>query len=420
MSWRDNYRQASFRGAQFWVEAHDASGGRRVAVHQYPGRDVPYTEDMGELAKGFALTAYVATTPDNDDYMPERDTLIKALRQKGPGELVHPYLGAMRVQNFSWSLREVRENGGIAVFDLSFGEAGAATAPSVARSAAAGMQAKAESAMEAAKESFASQFCVQGKADYLRDEASLVLDDLGDLYQETSRLAGIATQVANILATFTDILGRVSDAMEIADSIVSLPRAISSAFEEPWRKYRNIDGTYRGSASMRGGPLEANVVTTLLHTKDFALDTPMVQYATATRLQQIANQSAIGALVRQSAVIEAARVAPFVNWRTLDHAESARDVIADVLDAEMEVTIDDDMFRALFDLRIAVIKSVPPENAQLPYLVEYATNRTLPALCLSYTLYGNIEQEEEIVYLNRLRHPGFIPGGETLKVLTRV
>lgn len=423
MSWRDKYRPASFRGARFWVEAHDASGGRRVVVHEYVGRDEPTVEDLGGMAEGCSITAYVATTPGNDDYMVERDAFLAALRQKGPGEMVHPYLGAMRVQIMPWRFSESKDHGGMAVFDLTFVKVGASPSPSVVRSPAAGMRAASSAAMTRAKQNFAERFCLKGKPDFLRDEASGVLKDLGNLYLNVGRLAGVANQVSALVYDIEDAVNDPFagvDALAMAERIVALPLAVSAAFEAPWRKYRNIDGTYRTGSSTRSGPLDEAVTTSLLRTMNFAIDQPEVKYATATRRQQLANQSAIGELARQSALIEAARVAPFVNWRTLEDAEAVRDRIADALDMEMELTRDDDLYRGLAGLRVLVMKSVPPEGAQLPFLVEREICRTMPALCLSYDLYETLDRADEIVALNHVVHPGFIPGMEPLKVLANV
>ncbi|MCD8139448.1 MAG: DNA circularization N-terminal domain-containing protein [Planctomycetaceae bacterium] len=420
MSWRDNMRPASFRGARFWLEAHDLNGGRRAVVHQYYGRDVPFTADLGGLAKSFMLTAFVATTPDSDDYMPERDALLAALDKSGPGDLVHPYYGSIRVQLFTYRQREERAAGGMAIFDIAFGEAGAAPGPTAVRSPAAGMQAAASSATASATRNFAERFTLKGRPDFLRDEAGGVLQTLSDLYIRVGRLSGVASRVETLAYDISTVAHRTDDPLEFAASIIALPQAISAAFEEPWKRYRNLDGTYRKIPSLRGGPLDAGVTTTLLRTMDFQLDVPRIQYATASRTQQIANQRAIGELARQASMIEAARVAPYVNWRTLEEAEQTRDRLADVLDVEMETTVDNEMFTTLASLRVMVIQSVPPEGAQLPYLVERIPNRTMPALRLAYDLYGNIEKEGEIIYLNHVRHPGFVPGGEPLKVLANV
>ncbi|MGN6915071.1 DNA circularization N-terminal domain-containing protein, partial [Neisseria sp. P0013.S009] len=52
MAWKDRLRQASFKQAAFGVEAHSSEQGRRVVVHESPGRDKPYVEDLGATARG--------------------------------------------------------------------------------------------------------------------------------------------------------------------------------------------------------------------------------------------------------------------------------------------------------------------------------------------------------------------------------
>jgi len=42
----------------------------------------------------------------------------------------------------------------------------------------------------------------------------------------------------------------------------------------------------------------------------------------------------------------------------------------------------------------------------------------MPAIVLAYRLYGDAERADEIVARNRVRHPGFVPGGQPLEVLS--
>ena len=42
---------------------------------------------------------------------------------------------------------------------------------------------------------------------------------------------------------------------------------------------------------------------------------------------------------------------------------------------------------------------------------------TQPALVLAYGLYEDAGREAEIVTRNKVRHPGFVPGGQALEVL---
>lgn len=135
--WRDDWRQASFRGAAFHVEVGARAGGRRIVPHEYPKRDDPYAEDMGRRARRWHVTAYFISYPVDGngdtgeavlrlrDYRVGRDALIRALEQEGPGTLVHPTLGSMEVACETYTVQDaIREKGGFCVFEMTFCEAG--------------------------------------------------------------------------------------------------------------------------------------------------------------------------------------------------------------------------------------------------------------------------------------------------------
>lgn len=121
MAWRDRLLPGSFRGAAFEIEAHQFSGGRRVQVHEYPGRDVPFPEDLGRRAREYQVECYVI----DPDYMGPRNRLLAACEAAGPATLVHPYLGTRRAQCTGVKVRESAKEGGMATFTLSFVDAGA-------------------------------------------------------------------------------------------------------------------------------------------------------------------------------------------------------------------------------------------------------------------------------------------------------
>ena len=84
MSWRDRLLPASYRGVAFHVASHQSeAAGRRVAVHEYPGRDLPYAEDLGRRASEYTLQAYVV----GRDYDRARDALVAACALPGAGRL---------------------------------------------------------------------------------------------------------------------------------------------------------------------------------------------------------------------------------------------------------------------------------------------------------------------------------------------
>src|SRR4051812_2658899 len=92
--WLQNFRPASFRGVVFQIDAADGEFGRRKVTHEYPQRDVPYTEDLGRRGRRFTITGYLV----GGDYQTTRDELIEASEEEGAGELIHPYMGALQVE----------------------------------------------------------------------------------------------------------------------------------------------------------------------------------------------------------------------------------------------------------------------------------------------------------------------------------
>ncbi len=153
MSWRDRLLPASFRGAPFRVEAHASqTPARRAVVHEYPGRDVPWAEDLGGSAGEYEVTAYVL----GRDYDRDRDRLIAACAAPGAGDLDHPWLGRLRVICTGCRVSERSGEGGIARLALTFGASGESRYPArgvdtLAALDAAAVRARTALALDAAR-----------------------------------------------------------------------------------------------------------------------------------------------------------------------------------------------------------------------------------------------------------------------------
>lgn len=123
--WRDKFQRARFRNAIFYVETDVRAGGRRVALHQYPKRNVPYAEDMGRAAISFVVQGFLITL--DGTYLDLKNDLIDALEQDGPGmlRLPLPYqMADIQVMVQSYSVTETREKGGMCTVEMSFVEYG--------------------------------------------------------------------------------------------------------------------------------------------------------------------------------------------------------------------------------------------------------------------------------------------------------
>jgi prophage DNA circulation protein len=122
-TWRTNWLQALFRDAMFYVENQTRSSGRRVAMHQYPKRNLPYAEDMGRSAQRFVVQGYLI----GPFYHELKYKLIDALEKDGPGMLRLPMQYRktdVSVMVQSYSISEARERGGMCGIEMDFVEYG--------------------------------------------------------------------------------------------------------------------------------------------------------------------------------------------------------------------------------------------------------------------------------------------------------
>lgn len=125
-------KKGKFRGVEFHHENGSIGGGRRIAVHEYPYRDGPYTEDMGRTARRYSISGYI-TQPDVRDKVRR---LQNALEQFGAGPLYHAWLNRtiiVRCENFT--IDDTKNDLMRVNFSASFVEKGEEAAPTILRNA---------------------------------------------------------------------------------------------------------------------------------------------------------------------------------------------------------------------------------------------------------------------------------------------
>lgn len=397
MSWRDTIKNrsnggplvGSFREAKFVAPGSEASVGRRVEIHEYPLRDIPYAEDFGKKARKFSVDVFVDDTLPGG-YLYARDTLILALEEEGPGSLVHPWYGTMRVSLAEpATVRESTREGGRASFHLVFVEAGELIFPTSAADTQAGTDSKADAAITAASNSFVKRFKPAGLPDWSITELA------ADLY---TTLAQVEKLVKGVTAP------------------------IAAEIRSPGNMAAAIIGAVQGLAAIVTEPLRA----VSLYKRLFAAgdDSPAVPATTTIRRQQAASSAALHRLVQQTAVISAARSSSEADYQTSNDALATAATLEDALDTQMEAVdpvsgtpVDDAVYQSLADLRVAVVQDLRTRGARLPDLITYSSPATLPALVIAHRLYGDAGRAGEIIARNNLRHPGFVPGGEELETL---
>ncbi|MGE4406038.1 DNA circularization protein [Pseudomonas sp.] len=396
MSWKEKLLPGSFRGVSFKVESADGEIGRRIALHQYPLRDKPFAEDLGRQARSFTLDLFAIGA----DYMTHRDALINAFETQGPGLLVHPYLGEMTVTVLeARGPRETTREGGMARFSVVFVESGEARFPRASADTARAVVEKADLAATVLQREFASAFDAAGRPEFIGEHAKTLVGKVADKLDAIRRgIPGVPAQVTAFVA----------DLQRFSAGIESLLRTPADLAAE-------IYGLVGDVALLPDRPDRA--IKAYRQLWDALSGEPEISRTTASRVRQADNQQALQGLVQRSAVIEAARSAATVDFASYDDAAALRLELADRLDAEMD-TADDETYRVLTDLRVALVRDLNARSANLARVVRYTPTLTLPALVVAYRLYDDAGRDGEIAARNSIRHPGFVTGGRELEVLT--
>lgn len=391
MGWRDELQPARFRNAAFHIEASDMAGGRRLVVHEYPQQDIPFVEDLGRKAEEIRVTAFVL----GDDYKVARDALIAALREHGPGILVHPLHGQVSVVVQSWSQRESTREGGIARFEISFVESGEQQFPRPGYDTQARVAVASDVAFEATTIELADQLDTRGPGFLVESAVSALGEALDHLGTMTSALS---PDVAAMRAF--ELTGLSGSLPELVTDGVVLARRLGEVFLglrglAPGQRISGFRGLVQYGSGLAG----------------VSASQPLDGYAwrTASRRQEASNNLALAEAIRRFALIESARAGSEFTFATYDDAIQWRTEISDRLDAATETSRSDAIFAALRDLRIETVRDIDHRAVNMPMLRQVQPGEVVPAAVLAYRLYGDATRGEEIARRNGVRHPGFVP-----------
>ena len=109
--------QASIDGVVFGVRSEDMpSGGRKVALHDFPNSDQRFVEDLGEIPPRFTIPAFV----HGIDWIERAQALENVLRKPGPKRLVMPTFGSFTVWALPYSKSAKQTSVGEIEFSLEF------------------------------------------------------------------------------------------------------------------------------------------------------------------------------------------------------------------------------------------------------------------------------------------------------------
>lgn len=413
----EQLQPASFRGVPFEVEASGITVGRRTVVHEYPQRDRPYVEDMGRATRNITLQCFVV----GGDYLEQAQALMHELEEPGPGTLVHPWLGEMEVTITSVSELQFDQGLGVALVTITATEAGDLEFPAVT----ADEDTEALEAADAVEKSAVDKFCEDFDLSTINDWVDSALEgslldalnfvsagDLGKLFDYVEGVANLADKAMALLSTDPKIFAtRLAGALGLSRwaTTVSAWRGVAKSLKNLC-KHDKLKARTKAYAERKGEPM-----------------------SDVTR-QVMKSQAAIETLVRQLLIAQMVGVSTLVatskdvfspdgeedmrtTTRSYDEIVELRDELCQVLDDELLMEENDEMYQVLDEARTAIFDVLTHKADALQHVVIVKPDDVFPAVVLAYDYHDDADRDLEIARRNSVEHEGFCPASE-LRVLS--
>jgi prophage DNA circulation protein len=406
MSWRDRLLPASFRGVGFWVDQAKTPVGQKGQLHEYPQRDQPFFEGLGQQAKIHDLTAFIV----GPDCLEQRDKLLKAL-EEGAGELVHPWLGRMQVKVGECEMTQTRQDGGLVTFALKFYPDQPLQFPTAqvntrmqllvsADSLLGSMVRRFEDAMSLIK---AARIGIKELRDSLKEVYEVIEHEFKEVietYKELSLLVKAIKELPReVSAEFKGLLG---DIKELGDFAREGYRGVLANASQQVEAVKKIDAPKltTGKDTVAAAQAMANLVQDALLVKlgyQVALmpvATPVVKLNSTPSLAQQAVQP-----VRR------------VDVPVADDVLALREALNEAI-WQAALKADPVHYQALNALRQQLFGHLTAVASSGVRLITLSPNQSMPALVLTYKYLGDATRVGEVTQRNGVIHFGFLPPGE--------
>ena len=379
------YRQASFRGITFEIESRSYSSGRRLQVHEYPNKDIPYTEDMGKKHVSYSITAFII----GRNYKEKRDKLRIACIEKDPGILIHPDYGSLEVIVESISIKESRDQGGMAVFDLTFVEAGIKALPETSIDHATVLL----NSSENMRRSVLDNFSISSSIETLTDGVGSLADGLTDVLEEI----GSGLEYANDLSC--DIKDAMNKIVDISATSLQLKTDAKHLLNTPNALGAQINTIFSAIRLFSG-----NNINSFTRINDL-------------KAKKIDNE--INLFTNEMVIVNEAELITEIDFETIDDANYIlHQFMSDIEELEYQENIElpNEVIWSLRELREKVITYINKEIINSNSFKIIKLNEETPSNLLSYNLYGTLDRADEICKYNKIKYPAFIPAGVELRV----
>jgi prophage DNA circulation protein len=411
---------ASFRGVPFAVRSSPTQGGRRQAIHEYPGKDGVFPEDMGRRGRRYTIRGFIVSNSvvyGGGDVAIQRQLLTAALEASGSGPLVHPTYGVVTVSVDAWSISDDLDAGTRADIELNFIESTQQSFLGISASTISQVLSAAVLVDAAAATAFtvASVTGLSGASASAQWSAAVTAGG-----QDATALTNLASQLPGPYGRYfaggnSGYLSSGSGSVYAGDTTVSdLVSAAATARATLTQAAKVVAADFAAlttiSAAQAATDVQALVAALLAACADPA-DAIRILSGLAA-FAPFGAVTGVSDLYRRAAVVATARAATTYQPSSQDDAALVQMAVTGLIDNEVTIAGDegdDATYQAFKALRVAAVADLQKRGAALAALKTFGFGASLPALYLAEKLYGDGTRADQLIAEANPVHPLFMP-----------
>ncbi len=396
--------RASFRGIPFLVTSTGLAGGRRLVRKLFPHSDRQSLEDLGLNPDDFTVSGVIAAQRDPSGaeikgYREVRNAFIRALKSRGTGVLVHPFLGRFeKVGVVNYNLTENMTRLGSSPIEITFSISDSDALPKFTESVVGSITTRSKAVSAAAK------------AD-VKDRFEVTESSSGNFSDAVNKITAIVNSVRDAVEVIASVEDSVDDfdmrAQNYEDSIFTSIVDPEILGEDTVNLINAIDGLYTNPA---------DVFSSLTRLFDFGDDDTEITQNTSGQIERVLNRNVMNSTVQSSSLSQAYLSAAKLTFTTTDDIGTASKILEDQWQKLLSARImGKDVEESLTKLRVSTNSFFDQERDLRPRVVTVRTNLTSTSL-LAYRYYGESTLGNTIAKLNEFQDGAGIEGD--VKVLS--
>ena len=390
-------KPAAYKGVDFLMLISRIEGGRKDALFAFPNSDKQTIEDLGLLPRAYSMNVIIP----HDNYIEQRDRLLRVLEDGEKGPLDHPFYG--RVENIvarTFTIVERLSDLGRAELQISFAIDDNIGIPQKSDNAIseASQQLTVLNDFNAANitddfevtESFLGNF----------QDAQELLDNVGEVFTDVVSFATTLTTEINQYAA------NINEFTTSINQLIAIPQDLANSIKSV---FSTIDGLFSS--------IEATFdAFTNFEFFDFGDDDIEINQTTQGRVQRADNRDTVNQSIQTFALGYAYLNAVQIDFQTVDDIDAANVILEDQYAKIFNtLCLCSETSAALTDLRTIANKLLDDKRVEAKRIITINTKK-MPMSVLAYQYYGSTELTDTLLELNAIKGASFVEGD--IKILT--